>query len=84
MTYLIELREIHNNTWNHLTLSRRICLGSFQTLLAKCVKFYILIYMYKKYLTFNNLQWLIYPVTKPNENFCSIVFCNVRRILEAS
>ena len=43
-----------------------------------CLEIIYLIYMYKKDLALNKLQWLIYHKTKPNQNLtvgslCSIV-----------
>ena len=44
--------------------------GSFRNIIEKmCLEIIYLIYMYKKDLALNNLQWLICHQTKPNKIF---------------
>ena len=43
-------------------------LGSYKNVIYKmCLEIIYLIYMYKKDLELNNLQWFIYHKTKPNQ-----------------
>ena len=43
-------------------------LGSFKNIINKmCLQIIYLIYMYKEVLALNNLQWLIYHETQPNQ-----------------
>ena len=44
--------------------------GSFKNVINKIgLEIIYLLYMYKKNLTLNNLQWLIFHQTQPNEFF---------------
>ena len=51
---------IHSNTWNHLTVCKKVSLGSFKNVIKIYLQIlYIYIYIYKEDLVLNNLQWLI-------------------------
>ena len=56
----------NSNKWNHLTLCKKMSSGLFKNVIYKmCLEIIYSIYMYKKYLALNNLQWLICHKTKP-------------------
>ena len=46
---LIELLVIHNNTWNYLTVSKRMSLGSFKNVINKMCLQIIHIYVWRKF-----------------------------------
>ena len=54
---------LDRNTWNHLTVSKKMSSGLFKNITNKSYIWDI----YKEDLTFNNLQWLIYHKTQPNQ-----------------
>ena len=48
--------------WKHLTMKKKMNLGSFKNVIYKmCLEIIYLIYMYKKDLALNNLQWFYMP-----------------------
>ena len=59
---------IHSNTWNNLTVCKRISFSSFKNICQNVLTnhIYIYIYIYREYLALNNLEWLICHKTKPN------------------
>ena len=58
---------LDRNKWNHLIVWKRMNSVSFKNVIYKmCLEIVYLIYMYKKHLALNNLQWLIWYKTKPN------------------
>ena len=40
-----------------------------------CLEIIYLIYMYKRYVALNNLQWLMYHKTKQNQNIFDLPHC---------
>ena len=57
-----------------------MCSGSFKDIINKmCLEIIYLIYMYKKDLALNNLQWLIYHKTK--QNLSTMKICTGTKIL---
>ena len=66
--YFIELLVIHSNTWNHLTVSKKMSFGSFKNVINKMyLQIIYLIYIYEKNLPLNNLQWFICCKSKPKQ-----------------
>ena len=63
----VKLLLSHNNILNHLTMCKRMSLGSFKNIIEKMFTNHIyLIYMYTEDLTLNNLLGLICHKTQPN------------------
>ena len=63
----IKLLRLHYNTWNHLTVCKKMSSGSFKNIKKMCLQIIYLIYMYKEDLALNNLQWLICHKTQTNQ-----------------
>ena len=64
--------------WNHLFVWKRMSSGPFKNVIYKtCLEIIYLIYIYKKDLALNNLQWLICHKTKPKQKSVLTVL-NVR------
>ena len=60
---------LHSNTWNHSTLWKRTQVR-LRMLSKKCVYksyIYMCVCVYKQHLSLNNLQWLIYHKTSPDQ-----------------
>ena len=58
---------MQKNTWNHLTVRKRMSLGSFKDVINKMyLKIIYIQHVYKEDLAINNLQWLICHKTLPN------------------
>ena len=53
------------NTWKHLTVCKRVSLGSFGNVF---INYLLLRYKYNEDLALNNLEWLICHKTKPNQD----------------
>ena len=64
----VRLWLLHSNMWNYLTVHKKSS-DSLRMSSTKCVyeSYIYLIYMYIQDLALNNLQWLIYLKTQPNQ-----------------
>ena len=63
----VELQQLHNNTWNNLTVCKKLAQNRLKYYQKMCLQIIYIIYMYKQDLALNNWQWLIFHKIKQNQ-----------------
>ena len=72
----VKLLLLHSNTWNHLTVCKKLAQARLKLSSTNHLQIIYLIYMHIQYLALNNLHWLISHKTKPKK-FQSISYCAI-------